>query len=430
MEQPSAARKPAKASAARHVTCPFCALHCDDLTVEGVGARLKVTSTDCPKAAAGFATEPVRVAPTVAGRPATLDAAITAAAEILRGARAPLYAGLACDVAGMRAVIALAERTGGIVDHLHGDGLMRNILALQDSGWIMTTLAEVRNRADLILFVGTDANAYPRFYERCVWNDRSLFGMDCGKRELVFVGAALDTRAGIAPNGRRPTHIRCEQRRLGEVIGALRALAAGRRLEANSVAGVERRVLGQLVERLRAARYGVVVWAPAELAYPHAELTIESVCALVRTLNETTRFGGLALGGDDGGMTAINVCAWQTGYPIRVGFGPGYPVYEPALHATARLLAEGAVDRMLWIAALSPKHRPPATRVPLVVLGHPRLRLPRAPAVFIPVATPGLDHAGQVFRCDTVVALPLAKLRASPLPDAATVVQAIDRRLG
>ena len=430
MQHPLAARKRASASAALHITCPFCALHCDDLAVEHVGARLKVTSTDCPKATAGFGAEPVPVAPAVAGRRTTLDAAIAAAAEILRGGRAPLYAGLACDVAGMQAVLALAERTGGIVDHLHGDGLMRNILALQDNGWIMTTLTELRNRADLIVFVGTDASAYPRFYERCVWNERSLFDLDGGKRELVYVGAGLDTRAGIAPDGRRPTHIRCEKRRLGELIGALRALLAGQRLDADSIAGVKRRALRQLVERLRVARYGAVVWAPAELAYPHAELTVEGVCALVRSLNETTRFGGLALGGDDGGATAINVCAWQTGYPIRVGFGPGYPVYEPARFATARLLAEGAVDRMLWIAALSPEHRPPPSRVPLVVLGHPRLRLPRTPAVFIPVATPGLDHAGQVFRCDSVVALPLAKLRASPLPDVGSVVRAIAARLG
>ncbi len=390
---------------------------------------MRVTSTDCPKAAAGFGAAPVPAFPSVAGRPTTLEAAITAAAESLGQARAPLYAGLACDLEGMRAVLALAERTGGIVDHLHGDALTRNLLALQDSGWMMTTLAEVRNRADLIVFVGTDASAYPRFYERCVWNQPSLFGLDCAKRELVFIGATLDTRAGIAPDGRRPTQIRCEQRRLGEVIGALRALVAGQRLDADNVAGVKRRVLGRLVERLRAARYGVVVWAPAELAYPHAELTVEAVCALVRTLNETTRFGGLALGGDDGGATAINVCAWQTGYPIRVGFGPGYPVYEPTLHASARLLAGAAVDRVLWVAALSPRHQPPPTRVPLVVLGHPRLRLARRPAVFIPVATPGLDHAGQLFRCDAMVALPLTRLRASPLPAVATVVQAIHRHL-
>ena len=420
----------ASASIARHVTCPFCALHCDDLVVARAGQKLTVTSTRCPKALAGFGADPAPALATVGGKPASLDTAIAAAADVLRGARAPLYAGLACDVAGLRAVLALAERTGGIVDHMHGDELMRDTLALQSGGWSMTTLTEVRNRADLIVFIGTDATAYPRFYERCVWNESSLFAKRDRKRELVYLGGTLRTRPGISPAGRRPTHVGCDPRRLGEVVGALRALAAGGRLAAKSVGGVERRVLERLVERLRAARYGVAIWEPAALAYPHAELTVENVCALVRTLNETTRFAGLSLGGDDGGITAASVCAWQTGYPLRVSFASGRPEYEPMLHATDRLLAEGAVDRILWLGAFSPSHAPLRTKLPLVVLGHPRLRLGRAPEVFIPVATPGLDHRGQLFRCDRAVALPLAALRASSLPPAARVVQAIDAAIG
>lgn len=409
-----------------HVTCPFCALHCDDLAIARAGQRLTVTSTRCPKALAGFGADSAPTLPTVGGKPATLGTAVAAAAEVLRSGRAPLYAGLACDVAGVRAVLALAERTGGVVDHMHGDELQRDTLALQSGGWVMTTLTELRNRADLILFVGTDAGAYPRFYERCVWNARSLFGREVRRRELIYIGGALQTRAGISPAGKRPTHVRCDARRLGEVLGALRALAAGRRLNADSVGGIERKLLQNLLERLRGARYGVAIWEPAAFDHPHAELIVENVCALVRTLNETNRFAGLSLGGDDGGITATSVCAWQTGYPMRVSFASGHPEYEPTLHATERLLADAAVDRMLWLAAFSPRHTPPRTRLPVVVLGHPRMRLPRTPAVFIPVATPGLDHAGQVFRCDRVVALPLAGLRPSPLPDAARVVRAID----
>lgn len=430
MRSSSAISRQTGRSVARHVTCPFCALHCDDLVVERVGQRLSVTSTRCPKALAGFGADSAPARPTVGGKPAALDAAVAAAAEFLRGGRAPLYAGLASDVAGVRAVLALAERTGGVVDHVHGDELLRDTLALQGGGWNMTSLTELRNRADLIVFIGTNAGAYPRFYERCVWNASSLFGRQSLGREIIYLGGALETRAGISPTGRRPTHIRCEPRRLGEVVGALRVLAGGRRLNADNVGGIERRVLQRLLERLRAARYGVAVWEPAALDHPHAELIVETVCALIRTLNETTRFAGLSLSGDDGGITAASVCAWQTGYPMRVSFASGHPEYEPTLHATKRLLADGAVDRLLWLAAFSPRHTPPRTRLPVVVLGHPRMRFQHSPAVFIPVATPGLDHPGQVFRCDRVVALPLAGLRPSSLPDAARVVRAIHSALG
>ena len=39
------------------------------------------------------------------------------------------------------------------------------------------------------------------------------------------------------------------------------------------------------------------------------------------------------------------------------------------------------------------------------------LRFERQPEVHIPVGTPGIDHAGEIFRTDGVVALPLAALR-------------------
>jgi formylmethanofuran dehydrogenase subunit B len=51
------------------------------------------------------------------------------------------------------------------------------------------------------------------------------------------------------------------------------------------------------------------------------------------------------------------------------------------------------------------------------------------PAVFIPVGTPGLDHAGHLFRTDRVVALPLAGLRTSRLPSVAQAIEAIEGAL-
>ncbi len=91
------------------------------------------------------------------------------AAELLRASSLPLFGGLGTDVAGMREVLALAERTGGIVDHAGSRGLLANVRAMQDGGTVTATLAEVRNRADLVLLVGTDTKAIaPRLVERCL----------------------------------------------------------------------------------------------------------------------------------------------------------------------------------------------------------------------------------------------------------------------
>ncbi|MGH8570793.1 MAG: hypothetical protein ACREXU_23005, partial [Gammaproteobacteria bacterium] len=103
------------------VPCPFCSLLCDDLVLEGSsGGRLHVVANGCTRAVAGFERPLLSVEPRIAGKPATWDAAYVRAASLLRDATQPLFAGLGTDVDGMRAVLALADRTGGIVDHMHG----------------------------------------------------------------------------------------------------------------------------------------------------------------------------------------------------------------------------------------------------------------------------------------------------------------------
>ena len=58
------------------------------------------------------------------GRPVALDLAIAQAARLLGASRLPLIAGLGTDIAGARAAIALADRIGAVVDHMHGQALL------------------------------------------------------------------------------------------------------------------------------------------------------------------------------------------------------------------------------------------------------------------------------------------------------------------
>src|SRR5690606_36023691 len=106
-----------------------------------------------------------QVFPRIKGKNSSLDDAVQHAVKILKASNQPLIAGLGTDVNGMRSAMLLAEKTGAVIDHMYSDGAYRNIKVLQDHGWIMTTMAEIRNRADLIIFAGTDgATNYPRFF--------------------------------------------------------------------------------------------------------------------------------------------------------------------------------------------------------------------------------------------------------------------------
>jgi formylmethanofuran dehydrogenase subunit B len=407
------------------VVCPFCSLACDDLVVEAESAALRVQAPGCPVAEREFARPvPPDTRPAVRGEPATLDEAVAHAAGLLARSRLPLFAGLGTDVAGMRAVLALAERTGGVVDHAGSRGLMANVRAVQDGGWVTATLAEIRNRADLVLFVGTDGRAAaPRFVERCLAPRDTLFGPLA--RELVYLGDGLEPADGV---GAGVTSLACAPDRLAEAVAGLQALLAGSRLSAASAGGVPAGALRELAERLRSRHYPVVVWAAGELAGGHPDLLVGALADLLREVNARTRCAGLPLAGPDNVIGCNQVCAWQTGVPLRTSFAAGAPDHDPVRWGTEALLAGGAVDCLVWIASLR-EQRVPATTVPTVALLRPGLPVAPAAEVTIPVGAPGLDHEGSTYRTDSVVSLPLRRLRATGLPGAAEVLRRVAERL-
>jgi formylmethanofuran dehydrogenase subunit B len=93
------------------------------------------------------------------------------------------------------------------------------------------------------------------------------------------------------------------------------------------------------------------------------------------------------------------------------------------------LLASKEADLLLWLASFTPDLSPPDTDVPMIVLGVPGLKLRGTPKVYIPVGTPGIDHTGYIIRVDSVVSLPLRKLRQSNLPRTSDVLASIEAAL-
>jgi formylmethanofuran dehydrogenase subunit B len=287
----------------------------------------------------------------------------------------------------------------------------------------------VRNRMDLLMLVGTDAaGLMPRFFERCVWPRQALLQEALARRQVVYLGDADRLEAAIAPGGRAAEIIGCARHALGEVVGALRALLAGRRLQATEIGGIAGERLADLAERLKGARYAVIAWAAGELPAPHADLLVGNIAELIRALNATTRCLGLPLAGSDNVIGANQVCGWQAGVPLRTSFATGAPDYDPHRHAASRLLETGEADLLIWISSFRPLP-PPRSTAPAIVLGRAGEAPVSPPEVLIPVGTPGLDHPGSIHRTDGVVSLPLRELRDAGLPSVADVINLIERQL-
>ena len=180
-------------------TCPFCPLACDHLGVGfGDAARpLVLRGGDCARASralAQFGAAPSNAAAQVDGQPCDVATAVATAARLLDASRQPLFGGLGTDVAGARALYPLACATGAICDAGAGEALMHGLRALQDRGQFTTTLAEVRTRADLIVFVGgLPTDLAPLLAERCGIGDAQV-----PQRHVVVLGPAAGDAATLA----------------------------------------------------------------------------------------------------------------------------------------------------------------------------------------------------------------------------------------
>jgi len=442
---PSGAAHVPAASITRDWTCPFCPLLCDDLAIESRGdATLAMQNTDCPRllqALACYGAADEQCHASVDGHDVELDAALANAARILSSARRPLFGGLTTDVAGARALYALAAGCGAILDHQHGDAMSAATLALQDRGSFFTTLSEVRSRADLLIFFGCQpSRRYPRFFAR------TIEGTDTA-RELVFVGCESDPAASRLANTRvesiLPDADPFDTLALWSTISDARAPNAFPEDIADAQDSRQSLdVLQALQARIAAARYTVFVYEPASLPGQHAALLIEALNRIVKASNLKSRAGGLALGGDDGALSVNQTVTWLSGLPLRTRVskpartaGTAPLDHDPYRYRTERLLADGEIDALLWVASFAPPAWPEALPrdLPIIVLGHPALAQTAAACgegtVFIPVATPGVDSGGHLFRVDSSVVMPLAAARGAPLATVATVAAQLAARI-
>jgi len=271
------------------------------------------------------------------------DEAVRRSADLLAASAQPVFAHLGADVACAREAIRIADLTGGVLDHVAAESLLCDLDPLRETGGLTTTPLEADVRADLVMLIGN------------IEND-----------------AALDWLARPArPHGEPVT------RRVVRLAGggdSLRSLAELRwRLKQPAASGGEH---AETAQALAGAKFGVAIWRAAELP----ALAVEAAHGLVRDLNETTRFSTLALAAPDNGLGVQTVCGWMTGFPMRTGFGRGWPEHDPWRYDARRLVAAGETDCVIWVSAL-PGGAAPTGRVDILfddgraaVAADPRIR--------------------------------------------------------
>jgi formylmethanofuran dehydrogenase subunit B len=104
----------------KNATCTFCGCVCDDIELHAENDRIVKTRNACSLGEAWFRNHTAeRLYPDalIDGQPATVEAAVAAAAEYLYRADMPLVYGLSnitCEA--QREAVSLAELIGGVID--------------------------------------------------------------------------------------------------------------------------------------------------------------------------------------------------------------------------------------------------------------------------------------------------------------------------
>ncbi|MGA9388648.1 MAG: formylmethanofuran dehydrogenase subunit B [Candidatus Bathyarchaeia archaeon] len=455
------------------VTCPVCGCLCDDIELTLQDGKIVKVKNGCAMSESKFlGYSSHRILKPLLRKSGELvetsfREAIRKAAEILAEANYPLlYGWSSTSCEATRVGLELAEEVGGVIDNTsticHGP----SALSIQDVGIATCTLGQVRHRADLVIYWGSNPwAAHPRHIERYTSFSDGRFEKNEWKGYLSKVkasnvkkkiqsvlrkmlpkaGANVPSAARKEPfpallkEGRklivvdvRKTRsaeiadyfIQVEPNKDYELFEAFRALIRDEEIDVDEVSGVPVEYLEEVADVMVNCNFGVIFFGLGLTMSSGKLRNVDAALSLTRDLNMRTKFMIIPMRGHFNVTGADTVFTWQTGFPYAVDFSLSYPRYNPGETTAVDVLLREESDAALVVASdpVSNFPRKAAEHLiknPLIVIDpHMNATSQMADVVF-PSAFVGIEAKGTAYRMDHVP-LPLKKVVMPPkgvLPD-------------
>ncbi|WP_442484153.1 formylmethanofuran dehydrogenase subunit B [Aeoliella sp. SH292] len=400
-------------------TCTACGCTCDDIRLSVDKSGTVVEAVHACGLGVSWFEKPSLAGPAalIDGKPATLDAAIVAAAKLLREAKLPLVTGLqSATNEANRAAVALADQLGACIDWTSKPSDAASTLALQTAGGVTATLGEVAQRSDLVIVWGVDlATTHPRHFERYSLEPTSPWIKGRKDRKLIVIADQKSETSKLAD-----ATILLTAGSDFEALTTLRMLLAGMAPDAANIeqqTGVTLTEWQSLVDTMKSAKYGAVIYGGNLAASREATVALTQLMA---DLTAHTRWVAVPAGSAGNKSGASNVLTWQTGYPLGVSFAAGYPQYGPDEWTTDKLLSRGETDAVLVVGG---ELDMPST-VPTIALDWQDTQAMQSAKIAIPTARPGVECGGTTQRVDGIT-LPMRAARATDRPTMEEVLKRI-----
>ncbi len=390
-----------------NVACTGCGCVCDDLRLTVRKDRIVRAEGACVLAEPWLLGQNGASPPAaeVEGQAVPLEEAAARAAVLLRQARYPLVYGLArSSTEGQSAAVALAESLGATIDTTASLCHAPSVMAQQEVGKVTCTLGEIRNRADLVVFWGSDPLvSHPRHWERYSVFPRGRWIPDGRANRFVVVADTQRTASAEAAD----LFVPIEPDRHFEALHALRAMIQGALPDDGGVRGAPAPLLAELVRRMRSSRCGAIFFGVGLARGETGHCNVQALLQLVTDLNESARWYAMRMRVQGNVVGADSVLAWQTGFPFAVNLARGYPRYNPGEFSVQQVLERAEVDACLLIGSetlgwLSPQAVARLRQIPVVVLDPPGAEDVVGATVRFRTAIPGVHLGGTAYRMDGV----------------------------
>lgn len=227
-----------------------------------------------------------------AGQSIDIEKAVSIAAEILQTAKAPLVAGI--ESLGARAqqlAVNIGRSVGASIDTSLSNAGRGPVFSLQREGAVTATLGEIAGRAELVVFWYCDPTiSHPRFVERFCRREN---------QKTIFVSGD-PTRASAAAQV-------CEMLSRGLAIDG----------DVKRATGQELSKWRDLVEHLKSCDYAAIIFDPQPFDSCF-DSSVDSLTSLAKQLNASARVVVNPLTAPSNSISAENVLAWSTGFPVAV----------------------------------------------------------------------------------------------------------------
>jgi formylmethanofuran dehydrogenase subunit B len=406
------------------VLCPFCGTLCDDIEVDIADNKVIEVRNACQIGTKKFYSsnpsehryEKPMIREKGELKEVSWDEAIDKAANILTNAKRPLLYGFSSTECEAQAKgVELGELLGGVLDNTASVCHGPTLLAKQDVGQPGCTLGEIKNRADLVIFWGSNpVHAHPRHLGRYSEFVRGYFRKDGrNERTIVVVDPRNTHTAQIAD-----LYIQVNPNEDYELLNAMRAVLRGVELDDKEVSGVSMENIKELVNILKTCNFGVIFFGMGLTQSLSHHRNIDTAICLTRELNDHTKFSILPMRGHYNVAGANQVFAWNTGYAYSIDFSRGYARYNPGEFSSVEVLLKDQVDASLIVAS-DPASNFPAASVknlfkhPLIVIEPHETPTSANADIILPAAIAGIEAEGTAYRMDNVP-IRLRKVKDAP----------------